>query len=75
MLKRSQHIIRNPDGGWAVKKGGSTRATKIHNTQAEAITHGRRIARSQKTELYIHDRGGKVREKDCYGKDPYPPKG
>lgn len=74
MAKVTQHVVRNPEGGWAVKKGGSTRATKVHQTQAEAIEHGRTIAKSQKAEFYVHDRDGRIREKDSYGGDPHPPK-
>jgi hypothetical protein len=39
-----------------------------------AIEHGRSIAKAQKAEFYIHGRDGRIREKDSYGKDPYPPK-
>jgi len=74
MTKKTQHVVKSADGGWAVKKGGSSRATKVYETQKEAITHGREIARSQKAELYIHGKDGKIREKDSYGRDPIPPK-
>lgn len=74
MSKKTQHVVKNPGGGWAVKKGGSTKATKIHKTQGEAIKHGRSIARGQNAELYIHGRDGRIREKDSYGRDPNPPK-
>lgn len=70
----SQHIVKSPGGGWAVKKGGSSKATKVYSTQKEAIEHGREVARSQKAEFYIHRRDGKIREKDSYGGDPHPPK-
>ncbi|MDD3765235.1 MAG: DUF2188 domain-containing protein [Nevskiales bacterium] len=74
MTKKSQHVVRNPGGGWAVKKGGASKATKVHETQAAAIKHGREIARSQNAEFYIHGRDGRIREKDSYGRDPNPPK-
>jgi len=74
MAKKTQHVVKNPSGGWAVKKGGSSKATKVHKTQGDAIEHGRKIAKSQKAEFYIHGRDGKIREKDSYGKDPCPPK-
>ena len=74
MAKTTQHIVKNSSGGWAVKKGGSSRATKVYSTQKEAIDHGRIIAKSQKAEFYIHGRDGKIREKDSYGNAPYPPK-
>lgn len=74
MTKKSQHVIRDPGGGWAVKKGGSSKATKVHKTQEAAIKHGREIARSQKAEFYVHGRDGRIREKSSYGPDPNPPK-
>jgi len=74
MAKKTQHVVKNPDGGWAVKKGGSSKATKIHKTQKEAIKQGREIAKNQNAEFYVHGRDGKIREKDSYGNDPNPPK-
>lgn len=74
MAKKTQHVVKSSSGGWAVKKGGSSRATKVYDTQKEAISHGRAIAKAQKAEFYIHGRDGKIREKDSYGKDPLPPK-
>jgi len=74
MTKKTQHVVKNPDGGWAVKKGGSTKATKVYQTQAEAIRRGREIAQNQKAEFYVHGRDGRIQKKDSYGKDPFPPK-
>lgn len=74
MAKKTQHVVKNSSGGWAVKKGGSSRATKVYSTQKEAIDHARTIAKTQKAEFYIHGRDGRIREKDSYGKDPHPPK-
>ena len=72
--KNSQHVVKNPEGGWSVKRGGSTRATKVHKTQAAAIKQATGIAKSQRAELYIHGADGKIREKNSYGNDPMPPK-
>ncbi len=54
-MKREQHITPHPKGGYQVKAAGATRATKRFATQKEAIAEGRRIAKSQKTELVIHN--------------------
>ena len=70
----SQHVVKNPDGGWAVKRGGSTRATKVHKTQKSAVKQATGIAKKQRAELYIHGRDGKIREKNSYGNDPLPPR-
>jgi hypothetical protein len=74
MSKKGQHIVPS-GGGWSVKKAGSTRATSTHATQAEAVKAGTKIAQNQKTELYIHGRDGRIRERNSYGNDPHPPKG
>lgn len=74
MNKKTQHVVKSTDGGWAVKKGGATRATKVFNTQKEAIKHGREIAKSQKAEFYVHGEDGRILDKKSYGNDPFPPK-
>ena len=74
MEKKGQHIVPNR-GGWSVKRAGAPKATSTHATQAEAIEVGTRIARNQGTELYVHGRDGRIRERNSYGKDPHPPKG
>ena len=43
--------------------------------QAAAITRGRVVARNQQSELLIHGRDGRIRERDSHGRDPHPPKG
>ncbi len=74
MSKRNQHIVPHP-GGWAVKPEGGDRASSVHPTQQDAIDRGRDVARNQGTELLIHGRDGRIRERDSHGHDPYPPKG
>ena len=72
MAKRNQHVV--PLGnGWAVKREGSKRFTVITERQKDAITVAREIARNNKTEIVIHGRDGKIRDKDSYGNDPHPP--
>ena len=72
--KRSQHVVPTKDG-WAVKRAGSPKATKVFATQEEAIERGREIAKNQRSELLIHGRDGRIREKNTYGRDPFPPEG
>jgi len=75
MSKNSQHVVSNSRGGWDVKKSGAERASRHFNTQAEAVDWARTVAQKQKSELYIHGKDGRIREKSSYGKDPFPPKG
>lgn len=69
MAKAGQHVVPN-GSGWSVRKAGSTKASSNHSTQADAINAARDLARSQRTELYIHGRDGRIRERDSYGHDP-----
>ncbi len=74
MAKRNQHVVRHKDG-WAVRGAGSQRPTSVHSTQRAAAEAAREIARKQRTELFIHGRDGRIRERNSYGNDPHPPKG
>lgn len=74
MTKKTQHVIPNAEGGWSVKKGGASRATKVFETQVSAINYAKEVAKNTSSELYIHKKDGKIREKSSYGKDPCPPK-
>lgn len=76
MLKRSNHVVpSNEKGGWAVKKSGSTKASKSFDRKEDAVKYGRELSRKEKTELYIHKRDGRIQDRNSYGKDPFPPKG
>ena len=39
------------------------------------LDKGREISQNQHTEFVIHDRHGRIREKDSHGHDSYPPRG
>lgn len=70
----NQHVVQRDDG-WAVRGEGNSRDTSHHQTQSDAIDAARDIARNQQSEVVIHGRDGRIREKDSYGNDPYPPAG
>ena len=74
MPSKNQHIVPHPDG-WAVKGAGNERATSVHATQQEAYDAGRAIAMNNRSELFIHNRQGRIRERNSYGNDPFPPEG
>lgn len=74
MSKKHQHVVPHGDG-WAVRGAGNKRVTSVHPTQREAIDRGREIAKNQESELVIHGENGRIREKNSYGNDPFPPKG
>ncbi len=74
MSHKNFHVTPK-DGKWAVRSSGSSRATRVVNTQKEAIEIAREKAKRDGSELYVHGRDGRIRERSTYGKDPYPPKG
>lgn len=69
MSKKSIHITPKGDQ-WQVKTAGSTKATKVCNTQKECIDYGKQQAKRNNAELVIHGTNGQIREKNSYGNDP-----
>lgn len=66
---KNQHVVKHTDG-WAVKGAGNEKATKVTSTQKEAIDIARAITKNQSSELFIHGRNGRIRERDSNGADP-----
>ncbi|AEK01073.1 DUF2188 domain-containing protein [Klebsiella pneumoniae] len=73
-MGKNQHVVPH-NGEWAVRGEGNERVTSTHRTQQEAIDAARSISRNQESELVIHRPNGQIRDRDSYGKDPFPPKG
>lgn len=69
------HVVKNNDGGWDVKRSGAARASGHFDTKQDAIDAARIISRNQGTELFIHNKDGKIGQKDSHGNDPFPPRG
>lgn len=72
-MGKNQWVVRHGDK-WAVKGEDNERATKVTDTQKQAINVAKGIAQNHKSELIIQGRDGKIRSKDSYGNDPCPPK-
>ena len=72
-MGKNYHVVRKEDS-WAVRKAGSERISSSHRTQNAAINHAIPLAKKEKSEVVIHDRHNKIRDKDSYGPDPNPPK-
>lgn len=72
---KSHHVVPNPDGGWDIRKSGATRASRHFDRKADAVDRARQISQNQRTELMIHDKRGRISQKDSHGNDPCPPKG
>jgi uncharacterized protein YegP (UPF0339 family) len=75
--RTARHVVPNRDGGWDVQAPNGKRASVRTNTQREAIDRAREIiSNSGGGELVIHNRDGRIRERDVINaaSDPHPPK-
>jgi hypothetical protein len=57
-------------GGWANRRDGAKRVSKVFKTKTEAEAAGRKTAMREKVEHLIQNRDGKVSERNSYGNDP-----
>jgi hypothetical protein len=74
-MSKNQNIwVVTHSSGWAVKKEGIEQPVSTHKTQSAAIDEGRTIAQRNHSELFIQGRDGKIRDRDSYGNDPFPPR-
>lgn len=74
-MGKNQHVTRHKAGGWQVKGAGNERATVRTKTQDEAIRVAKGIASNQRSEVVVHGMDGRIRAKNSYGNDPFPPRG
>jgi len=74
-MHKNQHVTHRSDGNWQVIGAGNERATAVTRTQAEAIEIAKGIAKNNQAEMFIHGLDGKIRERNSYGNDPFPPRG
>ena len=73
MKKQDVHVV--PSGTkWAVKPAKSPVPASTHRTQGAAEEAGRRLARQNQSDVVIHRPDGRIRDKDSYGRDPFPPR-
>lgn len=73
-MGNNQWVSPRNNGKWGVHGEGNSRDTNVFDTQAEAIARAREIAINQKSEVIVQGRNGRIRSKDSYGNDPFPPR-
>ena len=74
MGKRNVHVVHRASGDWAVTREGAKRASTVTSTQGQAEQVGRKLAQQDKVEILIHGRDNRIRDRDSYGNDPFPPR-
>jgi len=75
MAKKSTIHVVPRSNGWGVLSSGSSRVSKIYQTKAEAYSAGRKSAIGRSTELFVHNRNGRIGYRNSYGNDFFPPRG
>jgi hypothetical protein len=75
MAAKGQHVVPNTRGGWSVRQTGAQRASRVFDSEAEAVLFARARARESRSNLYVHRRDGTIRERGTYAADRNPPKG
>jgi hypothetical protein len=76
-MPESRHVVRNPEGGWDVKKPHAERSSGHFDRQADAERRARDILRNQGGgELVTHGEDGRIRDSDTVppANDPFPPR-
>lgn len=61
--KKTHHVVKNPSGGWSVKKSGAGKASGTYNTQQEAIDSARQISKNQGSRVIVHGRDGRIKKR------------
>ena len=74
MAKANVYTVPH-EGGWANRREGAKRASRVFKTKAEAEAAGRKTAMREKVEHLIQNRDGRVSERNSYGSDPRRVKG
>ena len=58
----------------SVRRSGAARASRVFDSQRDAVTFSKQVARNEGAEIYVHRPDGTIREKHAYGADAIPPK-
>jgi len=75
MSKKNIHTVFNKERKmWETKKEGQEEPLASSHTKEKAEEKSVKLAKELKVEHVIHNKDGKISDKDSYGNDPVPPK-
>ncbi len=70
-MSKNIHVVYDAEAkNWSVKQEGCIEMEKSAKLKADAVKLGRAWAKEEKVELVIHNRNGKISDKDSFGNDP-----
>lgn len=75
MTAKARHVVANVAGGWSVRSSGASRASRNFDSQSDAVSYARKLAKKEQVELYVHGQDGMIRERNSYEPDRRPNKG
>lgn len=58
------HVAPNSTGGWDIRRGGDRQAIGRFTSKVDALDRARKITSVGDTKIYIHDREGRITNKD-----------
>jgi hypothetical protein len=71
-MSKNVHVVPSGDG-WLVEIDGEAASHRYLNRR-EAVEVGRRLARESRVEYVLHGPDGKVRQRDRFSREPFPPR-
>ena len=74
-MAKQHHVVPNSGNGWCVKTEHAKKASQCFTKKVDAVNYAREVSKNQGTELFIHNRDGKIAQKDSHGRDTFPPRG
>jgi len=78
MAKKGPNIHVVPSqtrpGKFVAKEAGNPKPLTRPATQTETAKKATPIAKENQSDVVIHGRDGKIRDRDSYGNDPFPPR-
>lgn len=73
-MGKNIHVVKRGDH-WSTVQEKAQRSSGNFRTQKEATERAIEIAKNNGQEVCIHGVNGKIRQKNSYGNDTYPPEG
>lgn len=75
MPKKNIHTVFNKERDmWETKKEKQEKPISSSHTKENAMEKSIKLAKKLEVEHVIHNKDGKISDKDSYGQDPNPPK-
>jgi hypothetical protein len=66
--KGAQHHVVPHQDGWAVRRSKAAQPSNVFSTKRDAEKAARKIAESQRTNLVIHGKDGRIEKVETYGR-------